>query len=161
MENNALCTLTPSPARRIIAVGSLSLVALLLLWVGVTSPPADLGWWAFLVGTGCIMLWFAWLLWQATARRLILTRDGVFDSTGTCLARLDEVVQVEHGVFAFKPSGGFVIVLTRAPGRDWAPGLWWRLGRRVGVGGVTPNAQGKVMAEMIVLAQSGNLHHLE
>jgi hypothetical protein len=36
----------------------------------------------------------------------------------------------------------------KAP-RAWYPGLWWRMGRRVGIGGVTSAAQTKAMAEII------------
>jgi len=90
-------------------------------------------------------------LWRATDRRIVLTRGGLFDSDGRCIARLADIAEVDRGVFAFKPSGGFVLRLTHAPGRDWAPGLWWRLGHRLGVGGVTGNMQGRAMAEMIAL----------
>jgi hypothetical protein len=31
----------------------------------------------------------------------------------------------------------------------WVPGLWWRIGRSVGVGGMTGAAETKMMAEMI------------
>jgi hypothetical protein len=33
--------------------------------------------------------------------------------------------------------------------RVYAPGLWWRAGRRVAVGGVTSRAEGKAVAELI------------
>ena len=39
---------------------------------------------------------------------------------------------------------------TKTPAaRRWEPGLWWRIGRRIGVGGVTPASQSKVMADLI------------
>ena len=56
---------------------------------------------------------------------------------------------VDRGLFAFKPSNGFVVVLSQGGWRGWAPGLWWRLGRRLGVGGVTSAAQAKAMAEIL------------
>ena len=151
MDQNIVATLTPSIARRFLAVLTLSLVGVMLLWIALTSPPAELGWLIFMVGVGGFILWVSWLLWQATARQIVLTRDGLFDSSGACLAAIDNIREVDRGVFAFKPSGGFVVLLKTAPGRDWAPGLWWRYGTRLGVGGVTPTAQGKVMAEMLAL----------
>jgi hypothetical protein len=42
-----------------------------------------------------------------------------------------------------------VIAKTRGAGRRWQPGLWWRLGKRVGVGGVAPGHQTKAMAQII------------
>ncbi len=32
---------------------------------------------------------------------------------------------------------------------EWRPGLWWRVGRRIGVGGMTPASQTKFMSEII------------
>jgi hypothetical protein len=56
-----------------------------------------------------------------------------------------------------KPSNGFTVVMETKQPRAWAPGLWWRVGRRVGVGGVTGASQTKFMAEQIALrlAQGG------
>jgi hypothetical protein len=42
-----------------------------------------------------------------------------------------------------------MIRLKTPASRVWAPGLWWRFGKRVGVGGVTPAGQGKAMADVI------------
>lgn len=161
MTSTVICTLTPSPVRRVTAVIVLAAVGGLPIWVLLTAPPAHPGWMLFLLGVGAGMLWLTVRLWQATDRAIVLTRAGLFDSDGTCIAPLSEIAEVDRGVFAFKPSGGFVLRLTRAPGRGWAPGLWWRIGRQLGVGGVTPNAQGRAMAEMIALALSdrdGALH---
>jgi hypothetical protein len=58
---------------------------------------------------------------------------------------------VERGAFAFKPSNGFLVRLDKPLGRGWAPGLWWRLGRLLGVGGVTSASQSKAMAEILSL----------
>ncbi|MCP4820329.1 MAG: hypothetical protein GY883_14140, partial [Shimia sp.] len=52
-------------------------------------------------------------------------------------------------MFDMKPSNGFAIKLKQSRGRRWQPGLWWSLGRRVGIGGVTPGAHSKEMAQML------------
>ena len=39
--------------------------------------------------------------------------------------------------------------VTRKVSAPVEPGLWWRIGRRIGVGGVTPASQSKVMADLI------------
>ena len=63
--------------------------------------------------------------------------------------RIEEVEALERGLFAFKPSNGFLI-RTRAPKpRGWQPGLWWRVGRRIGIGGVTSAGQAKAMSEIM------------
>ena len=66
------------------------------------------------------------------------------------LAHLDEIKSVDRGAFAFKPSNGFLVVLKRRThSRAWQPGVWWRLGGYIGVGGVIPSHQSRLVAETI------------
>ena len=100
---------------------------------------------------GAVALWLARQIWRATGRSLALTPAGIYDSDGRCLCVLDNVARVERGAFAFKPANGFVVHLKTPMARVWAPGLWWRVGRRLGVGGVTPAGPGRAMADMLAL----------
>jgi hypothetical protein len=150
-----IATLTVSTPRRYIAVAMLVSLGTLLLWLAMAHPPAEFGLRLFLLGLGGVMLFFTTRLWQATERHLVLTEAGLFDDTGRQLAAMDNIVSAERGFLAFKPSNGFVIRLKKAEGRAWAPGLWWRVGRRVGVGGVTGAAQSRVMAELLAMRLSG------
>ena len=153
-----LITLSPSPIRRVIAIGVLGGTGLLLIWLTLTAPQAAPLWQAFLVMFGICALWAAFKLWQATAHHLVLTDEELRSSDGMVLCSLDMVATIDRGAFAFKPSNGFVLKLRSPSGsRGWAPGLWWRTGSRIGIGGVTPAAQGKMMAELIAhkLAERG------
>ena len=60
------------------------------------------------------------------------------------------MVSVDRGAFAFQPSNGFLIRLRAGAERTWQPGMWWRIGTCVGVGGMTPGPQTKFMAETIL-----------
>ena len=90
-------------------------------------------------------------LYRAASFKISLTDDNIVDSAGRELCRLDNIASVQRGAFAFKPSNGFLIRLKSPLPRTWAPGLWWRFGRNVGVGGVIPASEAKFMAEMISL----------
>jgi hypothetical protein len=79
----------------------------------------------------------------------LLTEAALIDSRDGEICRIDDIAQLNRGVFAVKPARGFVLSLSGAPGRHWVPGLWWRIGRSVGVGGMTGAAETKLMAEMI------------
>lgn len=151
-------TLAPSPARRWAAVIVLSATGLLLIWVALNAPQSAPLWQVALLGAGAAALWGARRLWLATEHQLELTEHSLRSSDGTVLCRIDGIKSVDRGAFAFKPSNGFLLTLVEPAGpRRWAPGLWWRTGRRIGIGGVTPGAQGRVMADMIAveLAQRG------
>ena len=113
------------------------------------QPPAILTWQAFLVLLGLGCLWFAHRLQLATTRKLHLTETALIDSEGEVLARVEDIVSVNRGMLAIKPSNGFMLLLKDPAPRAWQPGLWWRFGRRVAVGGVTSGGQTRPMADII------------
>ena len=84
-----------------------------------------------------------------------MTDEAISDSNGLVLARIEDILAVDRGAFAMKPSNGFTLKLKTKQPRGWAPGLWWRLGNRVGVGGATAAGQSKFMAEQIALRIAG------
>lgn len=95
------------------------------------------------------LLAFARALFLTDAARLVFDGERLVDDTGAVICALEEIERVDRGFAFFKPSSGFVITL-KAPGpRGWSPGLWWRLGRRVGVGGATPSRAGRHMADAL------------
>lgn len=142
--------LSASPARRGFAVVVLGTLGALVLLLAARTPPPLPGL-ALMVALALASLWLAGRLWRATALSVELTEAGLVDSAGTLIAAWPEIEAVDRGALSFKPSNGFLLRLRRPMPRDWAPGLWWRVGRRVGIGGVTPAPQAKAMAEVIAL----------
>jgi hypothetical protein len=148
MAEDIQARITVSQPRRWVGVGMLIVMGALLIWVALAQPPA-FGWQLFLIGTGLGALWIGEKMRRATEGEIILAGDVLQDQNGDVIARLEEIEKVERGMFAFKPSNGFILkTKTRLP-RRWEPGVWWRAGRRIGVGGVTAAAQGKIMADLI------------
>lgn len=91
----------------------------------------------------------AWSLGRADGNMVLFDGERLTDDSGAEICRLDEIEAVERGFAFFKPSSGFVLKLKTERGRAWNPGLWWRVGRRVGVGGATRGRAGKAMADEI------------
>jgi len=104
-----------------------------------------------LLAMGGLALWMADKMRRATAGAIELTATELRDSDGTVIARVEDIIGLDRGVFAFKPSNGFLLRTKPGTGGDriWRPGLWWRIGRRIGVGGMTPGSQTKFMSEII------------
>ncbi len=145
-----------SPLRRGMATAVLVGLGGLLLWVAVVSWSGAAGGSGDLfrlalavIGAGAVLA--ALRLRQATQACIVLSALGVSDDAGRVLAPLDNILGVDRGPFAFKPSNGFALRLARAMPAGWAPGLWWRFGRRLGVGGVLGRAETKAMAEMLTM----------
>ncbi|MGD9862971.1 MAG: hypothetical protein AB7S99_07145 [Pseudodonghicola sp.] len=156
VQDEVLVTVGVSTLRRWMGVLALLGFGGVVLYVALATPPAP-AWQAFLLVIGALALWLADRMRRATEHRLELTRSELRSSDGTRIAAIEDIEGLDRGTFAFKPSNGF-LVRTRTPGgRLWRPGLWWRLGRRVGVGGVTSAPQTKAMAQVLeaLLAERG------
>lgn len=151
-DPQVLARLTPSPARRVLALLILTVLGAALAGLAIKVEGSEMGA-RLALGAMALVSWLiADAVRRATRATLELTRDGTVREAGEggrVLAELKHMRGVERGTFAFKPSNGFLIRLTETAPRAWAPGLWWRFRRSVGVGGVTPAAQGKFMAELL------------
>lgn len=88
---------------------------------------------------------------RVTEHAIELTATELRDSSGECIVMVADIDTLDRGFFAFKPSNGFLI-RSRTPGsRVWRPGMWWRFGRRIGIGGVMPAPQTKMMSETLAM----------
>ncbi|WP_171130255.1 MULTISPECIES: hypothetical protein [unclassified Ruegeria] len=155
MQEEVLATVDASAPRRWIGVVMLVVISVLVIYVALATPP-ELAWQVFLLVIGGATLWLAQRMWSATADGLELTATELRTRSGRVICRIEDVVSVDRGVFAFKPSNGFLIRVATSEGNAWAPGLWWRLGNRVGVGGVTAASKTKFMSELLTAMLSEN-----
>lgn len=150
VPDNALATITVSAPRRIAAYGVQLGLGALLVYAGFAGF-SSIGGSIILVAFGALVLWGAERMRRASRRAIFLTDEGLFDTTGAQLAAMDNIASVSRGAFALKPSNGFAVVMRSKQPSAWVPGLWWRFGYRVGVGGVTNAGAAKFMAEQIAL----------
>ena len=148
MSTEVLATVSASAPRRVIGVAMLAALGALVLYLALQAGQGAL-WTVFLAVMGIGSIWLALRMWQATEATVILTAEGLHSSDGTVIAAIEDIAAVERGFLAMKPSNGFVIRTKTAGPRAWQPGLWWRLGKRVGIGGVTPGSQSKTMSEIL------------
>ncbi|WP_341211559.1 hypothetical protein [uncultured Limimaricola sp.] len=145
--------LQAAPARRAMAVGVLYGFGGMALYTALADTPG-IAWSAALLALGLGGLAAGETLRRATRRALRLDETGLVDSAGHVLARWEDIVAIERGSFSLKPSNGFTLRLARPGARAWKPGMWWRLGHRLGVGGVTSAGAAKAMAEAIEIRLS-------
>ena len=149
-EDGILAVVEASKGRRLMACAVIYGLGVLVLYITFTQPPS-LFLMVFMIVLGVGSLVLGETLRRVTAAKIIMTEDTISVSDGTILAQMADIISVDRGAFAFKPSNGFTLKLDTKQPRSWAPGLWWRLGRYVGVGGVVSAGQSKFMAEQIAL----------
>lgn len=157
-DQDVLARVSASAARRGFAVFVLGVLGSLLIYLNFTNPPAAFGWQLFLFLFGVFAIWAAVILARATQHSIELTQDELRESTGRVICKVADIAEIDRGVFAMKPSNGFMIRIKNSDKATWAPGLWWRFAGRIGVGGVTAANQAKGMSEIIatILAQREN-----
>ncbi|WP_300056086.1 hypothetical protein [uncultured Roseobacter sp.] len=149
-EPEVLATVQASMGRRVLGIGMLGFLGVLVIYVAFLTPPS-FGWRMFLIALGVTALLVADAMRRSTGHVLELTRTELRERGGLMIAQVDNIIGIDRGAFAFKPSNGFLLRLDTPDARKWRPGLWWRVGRRVGVGGMTPGRQTKYMAEIIAV----------
>lgn len=154
-RSKPICTISPSGARRAFGIAMLAALGAMFIWIGFVSVKTNTVTAATFGVLGIASFWCASVVFSATSASILLLRKGLVTSDDIIVAELDNIKAVERGLFALKPSSGFVILLKKPMPLVWKPGLWWRFGRRIGVGGATAAAEGKIMAEAIQALMSG------
>ncbi|MFK7940891.1 MAG: hypothetical protein AB8B82_16030 [Roseovarius sp.] len=149
MSEQVLAVIEASAPRRGLGVFVLGALGVMLLYLAFVTPPSGFGMQVMLVAFGLTALWLADVMRRVTSQKIELTETELRTSTGVKLARVDQFVSIDRGAFAFKPSHGFTLKLSDKAATAWQPGMYWRIGKRLGVGGVTPGAQTKMMSDMI------------
>ena len=148
MSDEVIGTVSASMGRRVLGIVSLAFLGVMLIYVCFTQPPAALGQFILLL-TGLGALWMAEKMRRATSTVIEMTATELRDTSGVLICAIDDIESIDRGFFAFKPSNGFLLK-TKSPGtRTWRPGRWWRAGRRIGIGGMTPGNQTKFMSEIL------------
>lgn len=147
-EDDILAELSAGPLRRFVAVGALAGLGVVLGKVAL-DPQTTAVWQGICALGAAGSLVLAVLSWQATAGRILLTAEGLFDGSGRALGTLDEIESIEAGAFSLKPSNGFAVRLKAKGPRAWAPGMYWRSGARLGIGGVPSGRAARFMAERL------------
>lgn len=148
--DEVLTELHPALPRRMAGVGALGGLGALMVWLGFGGNGNVLAQ-ATLVVAGIAALYFSTRLWVGTHRALELTPTELREQGGRRLCLVDEIEKVDRGFSAMKPTHGFVLRTKNSQTKAAAPGLWWRFGTWIGVGGVTNAGQGKAMAEALAL----------
>ena len=148
---DVILKIQPNSMRRIVSFIMLTLCAFVMISFAFTSTANSLVLRLVLICLGTAAIWQAQAGFRQSNAALILKREGLFDEYDTLICNLSNIAKVDRGWFSFKPSNGFLLHLHEPLSRKWVPGLYWRMGRRLGVGGSLSPAQTKEMSDKILL----------
>lgn len=147
--DEVLIGLRASTGRRLIGIGALLLLCMIPLWHGYDNDIGTDKRLALIV-LGLAGLFGAMRIWQSSRVELELTPSELRESGGRQIVRVADIVKIDREAFEIlKPTNGFVIVTRESMPLVVSPGIWWRFGKRIGVGGFTGAGEGKAMAELL------------
>ncbi len=98
---------------------------------------------------GLLLSGLTYLFYFNTGKALILYHDRMVSTDGELLFELHNISSIENGLFSFKPSNGVLFHLKEPMPSKWKLGLWWRIGKRVGIGGCTQKSSINLAVEII------------
>jgi hypothetical protein len=148
---DVIVKIQPSIMRRMFAAIVLCLSGFVMINFAFSSATHSMLLKLILICLGLIFLWQAQVNFRTTDAAIVLKREGLFDAHGTLICSLSNIALVDRGWFSFRPSNGFLLRLHKPQSRKWVPGLYWCMGRRLGVGGSISPAQTKEMSDKILL----------
>ena len=132
--------------RRSVALATLSALVVLLTVQAAGRPIVAQ---AVCLALAATFGWAAVALWRARENALSWSDAGLRDRSGALRIPVERIVAVDTGAVSLRPSQGFTLRLDRPLPRGWSPGLWWSLGRTVGVGGLTERRATRALAQRV------------
>lgn len=144
-----IARLDASPVRRWTGAIILGAVGLGLIYVAFAQPSESMLVRFAMPMLGGVLAYQAFRNLKATQQSLVVTQEGIWIAGGELLLSMDNISSVNRATFAMKPSNGFAITLFEPVATRWSPGMYWCVGRKVGIGGATNPSQAKAMSEVI------------
>ncbi len=140
--------ITPPQAKRVVATSLLAIGGMGLVYYGT------LNYWGrvevlFVYVLAMLTLFGCFKFYQNTREELLLYEDRVASSSGELLFEVSNVKSIDNSLLSFKPSNGALIYLKSPMPMKVHYGLWWRVGKKVGIGGCTNRAEVNVMVDII------------
>lgn len=149
-DRQVLAEARTSTLRRLVAAALLAAVGLVLARAGLNLTVATVSG-IVTLAAALAALWLALQLALAADQGVVLTGGGLDDTAGGSIVALEDIEIIDRGLLSARPSNGFVLRTRTRQAPAWRPGVWWRMGRRVGIGGILPKAQTKRMADRLAL----------
>lgn len=149
--SNIILKIQPNLGRRIFSILLLCICAAVIMNIAFSDTMHSMPLKFILIGFGVAFLWQAQASFRFANAALILKHDGIYDDQDNLICDLSNIALVDRGWFSFKPSNGFLLRLHAPQSRKWSPGLYWCIGRRLGIGGALSPAQTKAMSDKLIL----------
>ena len=152
MEENHSDLTYELPSHRIKILGTIIFGLLLFLIYTVSSLDNEITLLDFLLIPLIILLalWFKSFLNRYSKMGFLINQEGLFNLDKSLICRIDEIDQIDTSPYTFKSANGFIVILKTKNSFKTVPGLYWRLGKRISIGGLIAKNESKFVSSTLL-----------
>ena len=96
------------------------------------------------------ILWFRRFLSRYSKIGFVISTDGLFDLNMDLICTIDDIKKIDVSPYTFKSANGFIILLKTKSSFKSIPGLYWRVGKRISIGGLVSKNESKLLSGRLI-----------
>ena len=94
--------------------------------------------------------WFKNFLKKYSKVGFLINEQGLFNLDKSPICKMHEIDRVDASPYTFKSANGFIIILKTKNSFESVPGLYWKLGKRISIGGLVSKNESKFLAGLLM-----------
>ena len=95
-------------------------------------------------------LWFIRFLKRYSKIGFLINQSGLFNIDGSVICKIDDIERIDVSPYTFKSANGFIVILKTKSSFKSIPGLYWRLGKRLSIGGLVSKNESKFLSQTLL-----------
>ena len=76
----------------------------------------------------------------------LINEIGLFNLDKSLICKIEDIEKVDVSPYTFKAANGFIVLLKTKNSFKAIPGLYWRLGKRISIGGLISKSESKFLS---------------
>ena len=140
------------PSHRIKILGSVIFGLLLFLCYTISKIEEEITSLDFLLIPTIVFLglWFIRFLKRYSKIGFLINQSGLFNLDGSIICKMDDIERIDISPYTFKSANGFIVILKTKSSFNLTPGLYWRLGKRISIGGLVSKSESKFLSQTLL-----------
>ena len=103
-----------------------------------------------LLGLVLLALWFKRFLKRYSKVGFQINSTGLYDLETNLICKIDDIHKVDVSPYTFKSANGFIVFSKTKSKFRSVPGLYWRLGNRISIGGLISKNESKFLSTTLL-----------
>ena len=152
MEENTSDARYELPSHRLKILGTVIFSLLLFLIYTISSLDGKTTVLDFFLLPIIVILafWFKNFLKKYSKVGFLINEQGLFNLDKSPICKMHEIDRVDASPYTFKSANGFIIILKTKNSFESVPGLYWKVGKRISIGGLVSKNESKFLSGLLL-----------